>query len=91
MKSTDAVQDSSAPGTSHDPLARAAGAGPAPAAARCGLDALPILPQAPTRVALCQSMVREAAYFRALQRGFAPGREIDDWLAAELEIGSRLP
>ena len=26
-----------------------------------------------------------AAYFRAEKRGFAPGREIDDWLAAEAE------
>jgi hypothetical protein len=27
-----------------------------------------------------------AAYFRAEKRGFAPGHEIDDWLAAEREI-----
>ncbi len=31
-------------------------------------------------------MVSEAAYYRAQQRGFAPGRELDDWLAAEVEI-----
>ena len=30
--------------------------------------------------------VREAAYYRAQQRGFSPGYEIEDWLAAEAEI-----
>lgn len=30
--------------------------------------------------------VAEAAYFRAQQRGFAPGYELEDWLAAEKEI-----
>lgn len=33
-----------------------------------------------------QQMISEAAYYRAQRRGFAPGREIDDWLAAEAEI-----
>lgn len=43
-------------------------------------------------------MVAEAAYYRALSRGFAAGGEVDDWLAAEREIdllfgaaGSRSP
>jgi hypothetical protein len=31
-------------------------------------------------------MVAEAAYYRAEKRGFAPGQELDDWLAAEAEI-----
>lgn len=35
-------------------------------------------------------MIAEAAYFRAEQRGFAPGNEIDDWLAAELEVDALL-
>jgi hypothetical protein len=30
--------------------------------------------------------IREAAYRRAEQRGFAPGAELDDWLAAEREM-----
>lgn len=30
--------------------------------------------------------IATAAYFRAERRGFAPGGEIDDWLAAEAEI-----
>ena len=27
-------------------------------------------------------LIAEAAYFRAAHRGFAPGAELDDWLAA---------
>ena len=30
--------------------------------------------------------IAQAAYFMALARGFAPGCELDDWLAAEDEI-----
>ena len=30
-----------------------------------------------------EERVRLAAYYRALKRGFAPGGETDDWLAAE--------
>ena len=30
--------------------------------------------------------IAEAAYFRAQQRGFAPGYELEDWLAAEKEV-----
>jgi hypothetical protein len=33
------------------------------------------------------TMVRTDAYFRAERRGFVPGYEIDDWLAAEAEVG----
>jgi DUF2934 family protein len=35
---------------------------------------------------LRHDMISEAAYFRAAARGFAPGHEFEDWLAAELEI-----
>ncbi|MCC7259244.1 MAG: DUF2934 domain-containing protein [Gammaproteobacteria bacterium] len=31
-------------------------------------------------------LIAEAAYFRAERRGFAPGQELEDWLAAEIEI-----
>jgi Protein of unknown function (DUF2934) len=31
-------------------------------------------------------MICEAAYLRAERRGFAPGQEVDDWLAAEQEV-----
>ena len=30
--------------------------------------------------------IAERAYLRAQMRGFAPGQELDDWLAAEAEI-----
>lgn len=30
--------------------------------------------------------IATAAYFRAEQRGFAPGHELADWLAAEAEV-----
>ena len=35
-------------------------------------------------------MVAEAAYYAAERRGFAPGFEMDDWLAAEQEVKERL-
>jgi hypothetical protein len=35
-------------------------------------------------------MVSEAAYYKAEQRGFMPGYEEEDWLAAENEILSML-
>jgi hypothetical protein len=31
-----------------------------------------------------------AAYFRSEQRGFAPGYELEDWLAAEREVNQHL-
>ena len=36
-----------------------------------------------------QEMVAERAYCKAEKRGFAPGREMDDWLAAEREVGNQ--
>jgi hypothetical protein len=35
-------------------------------------------------------MIAEAAYYRAEQRGFTPGSELDDWLAAEIEVDALL-
>ena len=37
-----------------------------------------------------EEMVRVAAYFRAERRGFAPGYEVADWLAAQAEVDVRL-
>jgi hypothetical protein len=31
-------------------------------------------------------MIRDAAYYRAQSRGFVPGKEMEDWLAAEQEV-----
>lgn len=33
--------------------------------------------------------IEEAAYYRAQQRGFAPGYELEDWIAAEAEVMRR--
>jgi hypothetical protein len=35
-------------------------------------------------------MIAEAAYFRAARRGFAPGGELEDWLAAQREVDALL-
>lgn len=35
-----------------------------------------------------RSMIADTAYFRAEKRGFVPGRELDDWLAAEVGIAN---
>jgi hypothetical protein len=36
------------------------------------------------------ALIAEAAYFRAEKRGFAPGHEHEDWLAAENEVDAAL-
>nr|AEI30379.1 conserved hypothetical protein [uncultured microorganism] len=35
-------------------------------------------------------MIAEAAYFRAERRGFVAGSELQDWLAAEIEVDELL-
>lgn len=51
---------------------------------------LPILRQCPPDPEEVAQMIREAAYFRAMRRGFAPGHEFEDWLAAEREVALQL-
>jgi hypothetical protein len=34
--------------------------------------------------------IAKLAYLKAARRGFAPGHELDDWLAAEEEVDQRL-
>jgi len=36
-----------------------------------------------------ESAIAEIAYFLALNRGFEPGHEVEDWLAAEAEFERR--
>jgi hypothetical protein len=36
------------------------------------------------------ALVSECAYHRARERGFDPGHDLDDWLAAEAEIDAAL-
>lgn len=37
-----------------------------------------------------RALIEEDAYHRAASRGFEPGHELDDWLAAEAEVDARL-
>ena len=37
-----------------------------------------------------RAMIAEAAYLRAERRGFAPGGEEEDWMAAEIEVDQLL-
>jgi hypothetical protein len=36
------------------------------------------------------TLIARAAYFRAMSRGFEPGDELGDWLAAEAEVDAEL-
>lgn len=42
--------------------------------------------EAANRAAERRDMIATAAYFRAERRGFELGHELDDWLAAEIEV-----
>jgi Protein of unknown function (DUF2934) len=35
-------------------------------------------------------LISEAAYYRAKERGFKPGYELEDWVQAEAEVRQRL-
>jgi len=37
-----------------------------------------------------RAMIEQGAYLRAERRGFAPGGEVEDWLAAEAEVDALL-
>lgn len=45
---------------------------------------------AATPVVDWSAAIAERAYFKAERRGFAPGGELEDWLAAEREIAALL-
>ena len=36
------------------------------------------------------ALIARAAYFRAMNRGFASGHDVEDWLAAEAEVDAEL-
>ena len=44
---------------------------------------------APVAVVSRQALIAELAYFRARDRGFEPGHEVEDWLEAEAEFDKR--
>jgi len=60
---------------------------PAPASARKSAGAAPPAKLTPEAR---RTLIAEAAYLRAERRGFVPGYETDDWLAAELEVDALL-
>lgn len=66
--------------TSSNPVPRTRNK-PATPRARPTLRAVPSFGDSPR-----EQMIAEAAYFRAEQRGFAPGNEMSDWLEAESDI-----
>lgn len=37
-----------------------------------------------------RKLIAEAAYYRAKERGFEPGHELEDWIEAESEVMSRI-
>lgn len=37
-----------------------------------------------------RKLISEAAYYRAKQRGFKPGHELEDWIQAEAEVMGRI-
>ena len=39
---------------------------------------------------LRRGLIAQAAYYRAERRGFEPGHEAEDWLAAESEVDTAL-
>ena len=49
---------------------------------------------APARVKVTaearRSLIAETAYLRAERRGFVPGHDVEDWLAAEAEVDALL-
>lgn len=51
-------------------------------------------PTVPTRITVSEearrAMIAQAAYLRAERRGFAPGGEVEDWMAAEAEVDALL-
>jgi hypothetical protein len=50
--------------------------------------------EAATRITVSEdarrAMIAQAAYLRAERRGFTPGGEVEDWLAAEAEVDALL-
>lgn len=41
-----------------------------------------------TAAPVATDVIAERAYFKALNRGFAPGFELEDWLEAEREVAA---
>jgi len=63
---------------------------PKAAAAATSVTAEPQISSVEISADARRAMIAEAAYLRAEARGFAPGYELDDWMAAESEVDSLL-
>jgi hypothetical protein len=59
---------------------------PKPRTRRAKSPAKSVRPQHQDR----HASIAEAAYFRSQDRGFVPGYELEDWLAAEAEVDRRI-
>jgi hypothetical protein len=68
--------------------AKSKGARPANAIARSTIRAIEEAAAVGCGLDVRRAMIAEAAYYRAERRGFKPGHELEDWLAAEAEIRS---
>ena len=58
--------------------------------ARSRKPLIPTLPPAQLTPEARRALIAETAYLRAERRGFTPGQETDDWLAAEAEVDALL-
>jgi hypothetical protein len=91
LAKAEAVPSAKVPATAPKTPARPKAAPPKAAAPRKAAAEPPaatvtVRPESPDR----GELVRLAAYFRAERRGFAPGHELEDWIAAEAEVAATL-
>ena len=61
-----------------------------PRASRARKAAAPAAAQPAVTAEVRRLMIAEGAYLRAERRGFEPGHETEDWLAAEAEVDALL-
>jgi Protein of unknown function (DUF2934) len=54
------------------------------------VPSVPAAPRAAVTREARRALIAQSAYLRAERRGFAPGHETEDWLAAELEVDALL-
>jgi len=89
-RTTDSTRTAeSAPGSEKAPPARRA----PPVKAAVSASSTPVATASTTVTVSAgtrRAMIEQAAYLRAERRGFAPGSEVEDWLAAEAEVDALL-
>jgi hypothetical protein len=74
----------------YEPIVKIRVAAPQKRPASVGLLSKPELYMVPRVVEDRRVSIAGAAYRIAARRGFAPGHEVEDWLAAENEVDQRL-